>query len=565
MSLRQLIRVLLPCLLLAALMPAWAATAASKMAARPNILLVVLDDVGFSDLGFLGSEIRTPTLDKLAASGIVLTEFHATPNCSPTRAMLLSGTDSHIAGLGNMAEELAPNQKGRPGYEGYLNRRVAALPEVLRDAGYRTYMTGKWHLGLERETGPAARGFQRSFAMLEGGAGAFGNMLPLVGPGKARYREDGESLSALPRGFYSSAFYTERMIDYIESGRDSEQPFFAYLAYTAPHWPLQAPSESIARYAGAYDGGYDALRATRLASLQTLGLVKSGIRPFSRMPGEPPWSSLTPEQQRVEARKMEIYAAMVDDVDRYLGRLLTYLRESDQYRNTVVVVLSDNGPEAHHLEQGWDALRDWVAACCDNSYDNMGAADSYLWYGPNWGLAGNTPARMFKGFTSQGGVRVPALFHYPAGLASGLRSDAIISVMDVMPTLLELAGVDRPGPVFRGRPVAAMQGRSLLPVLTGTADDVRGPADYLGWELFGKRGLRQGSWKIIYEPYHEILEPRPAGVLTNRWQLYNLADDPAEMNDLAASEPERLARMVGLWEAYRERNGVILPDWASGY
>ena len=230
-----------------------------------------------------------------------------------------------------------------------------------------------------------------------------------------------------------------------------------------------------------------------------------------------------------------------------------------------MVVLSDNGPEAHHLERGWDQLRDWVAACCDNSYGNMGAADSYLWYGPNWGLAGNTPARMFKGFTSQGGVRVPALFHYPAKLARGVRSNAIVSVMDVMPTLLDLAGVAAPGPEFRGRSVAAMQGLSLVPLLTGKTDSVRGPADAIGWELFGKRGLRQGPWKILYEPYHEILEPRPPGIETNRWQLYNLDDDPAEMNDLSAAEPERLDRMIGLGEAYRQRNGVVLPDWSSGY
>jgi arylsulfatase len=406
--------------------------------------------------------------------------------------------------------------------------------------------------------------------MLQGGAGAFENMLPLVGPGKAMYREDGRLLDQLPRGFYSTAFYTEEMIEYIEAGRSSGKPFFAYLAYTAPHWPLQAPEDSIARYRHVYDQGYDALRARRLQRLQALGMLAADVAPFPRLPGEPAWEQLTAAQQRIEARKMEIYAAMIDDLDRYLGQLVEYLRASDQYDNTIIVVVSDNGPEAHHLERGWDELRDWVGACCDNSLANMGEADSYLWYGPNWGLAGNTPMRMFKGFTSQGGVRVPAFFHYPEVVLSGTRSDALISAMDVMPTLLELAGIAHPsngqsGAAFRGRKVEPMQGQSMVPLLQGRAGAVHGPDYYIGWELFGKRGLRRGDWKIIYEPYHEVLEPRPTGIETDRWQLYNLAEDPAELNDLAAAFPAVLTEMVDLWERYRSDNGIILPDWASGY
>ena len=532
---------------------------------RPNVLLVVVDDVGYNDLGLFGSEIATPTIDALARAGVVLNNFHAAPNCSPTRAMLLSGTDSHIAGLGNMAEEMAPNQAGQPGYEGHLNFRIAAMPELFQDAGYHTYMAGKWHLGLSEETGPAARGFDRSFTLLQGGAGAFDNMLALLGPGKARYREDGRELKELPRGFYSTAFYTERMIEYIEGGRDSGAPFFAYLAYTAPHWPLQAPEESIARYRGVYDNGYDQLRADRLARLQSLGLVPENAVPFPRLPGEPAWSELSEAQQQREARKMEIYAAMVDDLDRYLGQLIDYLKASGQYDNTVIFFVSDNGPEAHHLEQGWDELAEWVQACCDNSLENMGKPDSYIWYGPNWGQAGNTPARMYKGFTSQGGVRVPAFFHYPRAMQSGVSSDALVSVKDVMPTLLELAGITHPGSRYRDRKIEPMQGSSMNALLRGETARVHAPDYSIGWELFGKRGLRRGDWKIVYEPYHEVLEPRPAGIETDQWQLYNLAQDPAELRDLAAQEPDLLQELIELWSRYERENGVILPDSASGY
>lgn len=534
--------------------------------ARPNILLVVLDDAGFTDLSAWGGVIDTPTMDTLARNGVMFTNFHSSPNCSPTRAMLLSGTDSHIAGLGNMAEELAENQKGKAGYEGYLNFRVAALSELLLEAGYHTYMTGKWHLGLTETTGPAARGFEKSFALLQGGAGAFDNMLPMIGPGKAKYREEGRLLDTLPEDFYSTAFYTDRMIDYIEADKGDGRPFFAYLAYTSPHWPLQAPEESIARYHGEFDEGYDVYKAERLAKLKELGLVDADVEAFPRLPGEPSWESLTDEQKRIEARKMEIYAAMMDDVDRYLGKLLNYLKAIGEYDNTFIFVMSDNGPEGHNLVEGWPALAEWVEECCDNSYENMGQPDSYIWYGPNWAQAGNTPLRMYKGFTSQGGVNVPAIAHFPKLISGGRRNNAIAHVMDIMPTILGITGVEHPGEGdYKGREIVTMQGTSLLPILTGDADEVHGEDYTIGWELFGKRALRQGDWKIIYQPYHEVLDPRPAGIKTDTWQLYNLADDPRELNDLSEEHPGKLKTMIGLWKSYAERNNVIIPEEWSGY
>ena len=536
-----------------------------KHSVRPNVLLIVLDDIAFTDLGSFGSEIPTPNMDALARGGVIYTGFHVSPTCSPTRAMLLSGNDSHLVGLGNMAEELAPNQQGKSGYEGYLNLRVAALPEVLRDAGYHTYMTGKWHLGLTRETSPAARGFEKSFAMLQGGAGAFSNMLPIVGPGKAKYREDGKLLESLPADFYSTRFYTEKMIEYMQANLADDRPFFAYVAYTSPHWPLQAPEESIARHRGKYAEGYDVLVERRLQRLKELGFFAPGVSAYPRLPGEKAWDELSEQEKRVEQRRMEIYAAMVEDLDIYIGRLVIWLKETGQYDNTFIFLMADNGPEGHHLHRGWEPLAKWMAECCDNSLANMGHADSYIWYGPNWGAAGSTPRRMYKGFTSQGGVNAPAFAHFPKRFSGGRVTQAITHVMDVMPTILAVTGVANPDTRFRDRDVLPMAGESMLTMLEGTTDAVHGPEYAMGWELLAKRGLRQGDWKIIYEPFHELREPWPKGIKTNTWQLYNLAEDPGERHDLADNHPEKLRQLIKAWEEYAAQNGVVIPEVSSGY
>ena len=533
---------------------------------RPNVLLIVVDDLAFNDLGLFGSEIRTPNIDALAREGVFLTNFHVSPNCSPTRAMLFSGADSHNSGLGNMFEDLAPNQKDNPGYEGYLNFRVAALSELFLEAGYNTYMTGKWHLGLTRETSPAARGFERSFAPLQGGAGAFGNMLPIVGPDKALYRVNGEQLDTLPEDFYSTKFYTDLMQEYIGADLDDGKPFFAYLAYTSPHWPLQAPQESIARYKGVYDAGYDALAEQRLQNLKDRGLVDAGIEPYPRLLDERPWDELGPEEQRYQAKIMEIYAAMVDDVDVYIGRMIDYLKEIGEYDNTVIFFMSDNGPEGHAMQHSFVEVAEWAEVCCDNSYENIGNADSYVWLGPNWARAGNTPLRMFKGYTSQGGVRAPAFFHYPRAMQTAVMNDSIVTVKDIMPTLLEFAGIEHPGAgTFQGREVIAMEGRSVVPVLTGASASIREPGDFMGWELFGKQALRQGDWKIMYVPSIPSRDVRLPVLKPGQWQLYNLADDPAEMNDLAPSNPEKLREMLALWEQYTQEINFIYPDTLTGY
>jgi arylsulfatase len=539
--------------------------AASDVPSRPNILLIVADDLGYTDLGAFGSEIDTPNLDALAGNGVRFSQFYTSPMCSPTRAMLLSGMDNHRAGVGTLHEKLAENQRGQRGFEGYLPERVATLPELFRDAGYRTYMTGKWHLGEDEHNSPAAAGFERSFALIESGAGHFSNMLALSDPRPAIYREDGRILESLPEDFYSTRFYAEKLVDYIAAGRDEGRPFFAYLAFTAPHFPLQAPASSIAKYQGKYDAGYDDLHRQRLSRLEELGLVAPGTGRFPALPSEKPWAELDPEERKVSARRMEIYAAMVDDLDTYVGRVIAYLKEAGDYRNTLIFFLSDNGAEGHWLQQGLEPLHEWSQVCCDNSYDNMGMADSYVMLGPAWARAATGPYRLFKGFTSEGGIRVPAFAHFPGGYRGGATIDEPLTAMDVMPTLLDAAGIEHPAPRYAGRQVLPMQGRSLAPMLGGATEAVQGDEFSLGWEFLGKRAYRSGDWKIVFQPEQPAWEPWPGGIVTGRWQLYNLAVDPAEQHDLADEKPQKRDEMVALWEAYAQENWVIHPDRISGY
>lgn len=517
---------------------------------RPNILIIVADDLGYTDLGAYGGEIGTPNLDALAGSGVLFTHFYSSPTCSPTRAMLLTGTDHHLAGLGTMAGDHTPNQQGQPGYEGYLNFRVVTVAELLRDAGYHTYMTGKWHLGLEEETGPAERGFERSFALLPGGGGHFDDLDLSAGHTGAIYRENG-IVTPLPEEFYSTRFYAERMIDYIDGGRGDGRPFFAYLAFTAPHWPLQAPDSSIARHAGAYDGGYDELLTERLERLESLGLLSAEVQPPARLPGERAWTELPAAERRVEARRMEIFAAMVHDLDLYVGRVVDYLKRIGEFENTFIFFMSDNGAEGHDLEAYWPELGPAIRECCDNSYENMGRADSYIYYGPNWARAGVGPSRLFKGFATEGGIRVPAFASFPGGLAGGRRYEAFASVMDLTPTVLDLAGVSHPGFRYRGREVEPMRGASMLPMLREEADRVHEPDHVMGWELFGRRAMRRGDWKLVWTTH-------PFG--PDDWELFNLAEDPAENRDLSAQYAGRRGELIGLWERYVEEVGLLLPS-----
>lgn len=518
------------------------ATAAN---ARPNILFILADDLGYADLGVFGSEIPTPHLDELARNGMLLTDFYAGMTCSPTRAMLMSGTDNHVSGLGVMGAPTRADQRGKPGYEGYLNFRVASLADLMTDAGYNTYMVGKWHLGETVETGPHARGFRRVFASFDGAAHLGG--WDWRGPQPSRYW-DGDAVVHVGDDWYTTRDYTSRMLGYIEQDRLEGKPFFAYMAYTAPHWPLQAPKESIARFKGWYDDGYEALYARRLARQKELGLVPRDARPIDNARFQPRWDALSADDRKFESRRMEIYAAMVSDLDRYVGEVVAYLKRTGQYDNTFIMFMSDNGAESarRDLQPG---IREHIGKEYDHSLDNLGSATSYVMYGANWASASATPFNRHKATGFEGGVHVPAFVHYPRKVARGSVSDATGTVMDLLPTFLSLAGARHPGSTYRGREVVAPQGVSLLPLLFGEARSVHAADQVFGWELFGQRSVRRGDWKLVWD------QAVPAA--QRRWQLFDLATDRSERQDLSAANPGKYAELQQAWERYSSSNGVI--------
>ena len=528
------------------------------MPRRPNFLVIVADDLGFSDLGAFGGEIATPNLDRLALAGLRFTDFHTAPACSPTRAMLLTGTDHHIAGLGTLDEVATRSQRGQPGYEGYLNDRVVTVTELLRDAGYRTLLSGKWHLGMTLETAPHARGFDRSFALLPGAANHYASS-PKAGTGFRRqemlYTEDG-AFVGLPEDFYTSDGFTDKMIAYLAEPR-GDAPFFAWLAFSAPHWPLQAPDELIAKYRGRYDAGPDALRAARLKKLIELGLCSPDIVPHPVVARSKPWDEMTADERAISARTMEVYAGMVERIDWNVGRIVAQLERSGELDNTVIVFLSDNGAEGALIEAVpvfGPKLMEFIAEHYDNRLDNIGRPNSYVWYGPRWAQAATAPSRLYKTHTSEGGIRVVAFLAGKELARQEGISTVFSTAMDIAPTVLELAGVAHPGTSWRGRAVVTMRGRSLLPYLRGETQAVHTDATATGWELFGRCAIRRGDWKAL-------LLPPPDG--PGQWQLYDLARDPGETDDRAAAEPARLAGLIDDWHRYVEETGVRIVNIAT--
>lgn len=517
------------------------AGAANAQDQRPNILLIVADDAGYADLGSFGGEIETPNLDALAAVGVRFTQFTTSATCSPSRSMLLSGTDNHIAGLGNMAEFMAPNQLGNPGYEGYLNDRVAPVAALLRDAGYDTFMAGKWHMGEEPEHWPAARGFQRDLTLIPGGGSHLDDMWGAFGE-RQLYTYNGESIKALRPGFHSSVDYTAAIIDNIEEHRGDGKPFFAYLALQAPHDPFQPPADWRDRYRGRYDHGYDVTRAERIERMKKLGILDPEATTFPRLPNVPAWDDLSGEEKRESARRMELYAAMLGHMDATIGGLIEYLKTMGIYEDTLIVFLSDNGPEGNLMQMGppWDNSR----------FEDWGKEGTFIQYGPAWAQVSAGPFRMFKGFLSEGGIRSPMIVAGKGVEASGRISDALAHIMDVPATILDAAGVPHPE-TYDGKPVSPLQGKSLVPVLRNTSEAVRTPADWIGWELFGNRAIRRGDWKLL-----SLCKPFGSG----EWQLYDLKSDPGETRDLAVDQPEITAQLIGHWDEYVQGNNVILPD-----
>lgn len=454
--------------------------------------------------------------------------------------MLLTGTDNHLAGLGNMAEFTAPNQKGKHGYEGYLNDRIAPVSALLKDAGYNTYMAGKWHMGEEPEHWPAARGFMRDLTLIPGGGSHFDDMWGAKGE-RQLYTQNGKALEALRPGFHSSEDYTSAIIGDIEENRSDGKPFFAYLALQAPHDPFQLPSEWLDKYKGRYDQGYDVTRETRLERMKNLGILAPGATAFPRLPDIPAWSSLSDGERQQSARRMELYAGMVEHMDANIGRLLEYLRTKNLYDNTLIIFMSDNGPEGTLWNMGppWD----------NSKFENWGKKGTFIQYGSAWAQVSAGPFRMFKGFLSEGGIRAPMIIAGRGVHSSGRISDAVTHVMDIPATILNVASVPYPE-TYEGKQVSPLQGKSLSAILETKKTSVRGPSDWIGWELFGNRAIRQGDWKLL-----QLCKPWGTG----KWQLYNLKRDPGELDDIADKNPKLTRTLMQHWDEYVKRNNVILP------
>jgi arylsulfatase len=511
-------------------------------ARRPNIVLIVADDLGYGDIGCYGGDIETPAIDALARHGVRFSRFHTAPMCAPTRAMLLSGNDNHLAGMGGQGSVSEVF-----GYEGRLMERIVPVPALLRDTGYHTYMAGKWHLGSTPEANPHQKGFERSFVLL-GGAGNHYNNHSVLGSGYSRYTEDGDS-ATWEEGAYSTDFYTDKLIGYIESNKGDGRPFFAFAAYTSPHWPLQVDRKHWERYRGRYDDGYEKLRAKRLNSLKAAGMIP----PEAMLPmvheSVVPWDSLSDEEQLTEARKMELYAGMVDNLDYNIGRLINYLKEEDLYEHTLFVFMSDNGAAYRDFINSADYqfLREYY----NDDYENMGNGDSYVSYGPQWAEAGSAPFRYFKDFATEGGINTTMIITGPGVNRRNEIHHGFATLLDLAPTFYEYAGVSYPD-TYGGHEVYPLKGSSLVPFLSGNSDEIHDDNYVFAIEHYGNAMVRKGSWKIT----NYI---SPFGL--ENFALFNLSEDLGEQHDLRDLEPEKYAEMLAEWERYARE--VRLPYGSS--
>ncbi len=532
---------------------------AAEVPAPANIVVILADDLGFSDLGSYGGEIETPNLDRLARRGVRFTQFYVTPRCSPTRAALLTGLYPHEVGIGHLNE-----QWGRPGYRGELAPDAATLAEVLSSVGYGTYMAGKWHLAHnpeldgtrpsseERRSWPRERGFDRFFGTIRG-SGSFFEPASLVRDDV--FVEPGEDF------YYTDAISSEAAA-YLDQhfAEDPSRPFFLYLSYTAPHWPLHAPDEDLRRVAGRYDAGWDALREQRYRRMVEMGMVRRDWSPAPRDPRAEAWHDT--RHQAWQARRMEAYAAMVERMDRGIGRVLAALERQRALDDTLVVFLSDNGGNGEQLRGLWrlGALTMPIPAVNrrrfgDNPSMMPGPADTFQTCGPGWSSLQDTPFRLGKHATHEGGIASPLIVHWPAGL--GVEPGSLIRapghVVDLMPTLLEVAGTVYPRASLSGADmgraggeVRALRGESLMPLLRGGSRR-RGP---MFWEHEGNRAVRDGKWKLVSD-------------WPGDWQLYDLETDRTELHDLAARHARRVAAMAAMYERFAADTGVEAWPWVS--
>ena len=504
----------------------------SRAGERPNIVLIMADDMGFSDIGSYGGEISTPNLDALAANGLRFRQFYNAARCCPTRASLLTGLYSHQAGVGHMVGDY-----GHPSYQGRLNDRCVTIAEVLKEAGYTTLMSGKWHVGESRPHWPVDRGFDEYFGLISGGS----NYFKLDG---ARQMASGNDPYTPPDdgSFYMTDAFSDNAVRFLEEHGAKPDPFFLYLPYTAPHWPLHAKPEDIERYVGKYGMGWEVLRQQRFARQQETGIRAEAWTLSPRDPDVPAWDDA--QDKALWERRMEVYAAMIDCMDQGIGRVVETIRNLGKLDNTLIMFLSDNGGchENADIEQG-TPRNTW-----GDPNAMPGDAGSFDGYDRPWANASNTPFRMFKSWVHEGGISSPLVCHWPDGikLPGGSITDAPGHVIDLMATCIDLA--DAEYPVERnGRQIVPLEGKSLRLILeTGTRD----AHEALYWEHQGNRAIRQGRWKLVALRDRNTQAAKP-------WELYDIAEDRSEQRDLAAEMPERVAAMEAAWLEWGEKVGWV--------
>jgi len=475
---------------------------------KPNIVIMMADDMGFSDLGCYGSEIATPNIDRLASSGLRFTQFYNTARCCPTRASLLTGLYPHQAGIGHMVEN-----KGRPGYQGFLNDRCVTIAEALRPSGYRTMMCGKWHVGEKKPHWPCDRGFDRYFGLISGGSNYF-----RLDPGR-QMALDHEPWTPPAQGFYMTDAFADHAVKFVDEAAKVGKPWFLYLAFTSPHWPLHALPEDIAKYRGKYKGGWDALREKRHKRMIELGIVEAKWPLTARDPKAPAWESVKDQDER--DLRMAVYAAQIDRMDQNVGRLLAKLKETGAEENTLVLFLADNGGCAEEIHRG-------------KKDAEIGTAETFESYGLPWANASNTPFRLYKHWVHEGGISTPLIARWPAVIKTPGITREPGHLIDLMATCVDVGGAEYP------KDKTPLEGKSLAPIFrTGRRDG----HEAIYWEHEGNRAVRMARWKLVARHKDE-------------WELYDLEADRTEMNDLASKEPQRVKMMVAKYDAWAARAHV---------
>ena len=525
----------------------------SEIDIRPNILYIMLDDLGFSDLGCYGSEISTPNIDALAASGQKFAGFRTAPMCGPTRAMMISGNSNHIEGMGRMINTNPMNSryKGLKNYEEDISDRIVAFPKLLQQAGYTTSFVGKWHLGWEDASLPSNHGFDNTWA-LRNAVGNYYNSRNYTISHPERidsisyYFHNGQP-TEYPEGRYATEWYTDKMLAFLkkEHKGNKDKPFFAFAAYTAPHWPLQVPVDYWNKYKGKYDEGYQIIMERRLKGLKEKGIIDAKIE-IPNYPDLQNWEDLSDEEKKYEARKMEIFAGMVHFVDEQIGRLIQQLKDSGEYDNTIIIVQSDNGAAAEDLSKS-SLHSPNILSWNDNSYENMNHPNSFIALGANWAQVSSAPFRKYKQKMYEGSMASPFIIA-GKGIPSSVEvQKEFFCIQDIAPTFLDIANTTYPSE-WNGKKIEPQRGVSALPYLTGKATKVHDDDFVFAIEHRRSAFLRKGNWKITNQ----------ADAAKNElFQLYNLENDFSEQQDLANKQSEKLTELLGDWEQYKKDVGVI--------